>query len=133
MRNILTARAWLSSPPKVILLRRSTRLLGELEYLSSYVRMLRKKIEDEPGHDRPFRLPLQPVHACLSAVIANCRATASSPVPAAGARRSCSGWGGARTGAERAWRWPARRRSDRKSTRLNSSHLGISYAVFCLK
>src|SRR5205814_9757546 len=25
------------------------------------------------------------------------------------------------------------RRSDRKSTRLNSSHLGISYAVFCLK
>src|ERR1035441_2691551 len=27
----------------------------------------------------------------------------------------------------------ARRQSDRKSTRLNSSHLGISYAVFCLK
>src|ERR1035438_5683325 len=30
------------------------------------------------------------------------------------------------------WCWqPAPR--DRKSTRLNSSHLGISYAVFCLK
>src|SRR5258707_5265951 len=30
------------------------------------------------------------------------------------------------------WRWrPAR--SDRKSTRLNSSHANISYAVFCLK
>src|SRR5690554_7155761 len=30
---------------------------------------------------------------------------------------------------------PARRRSDqdRKSTRLNSSHVRISYAVFCLK
>src|SRR5947199_5803841 len=27
----------------------------------------------------------------------------------------------------------ARRAGDRKSTRLNSSHLGISYAVFCLK
>src|SRR5437899_9999157 len=27
----------------------------------------------------------------------------------------------------------ASRESDRKSTRLNSSHLGISYAVFCLK
>src|SRR5258705_9061460 len=27
----------------------------------------------------------------------------------------------------------ASRREDRKSTRLNSSHLGISYAVFCLK
>src|SRR5205814_6029086 len=26
-----------------------------------------------------------------------------------------------------------RRSADRKSTRLNSSHLGISYAVFCLK
>src|SRR2546426_8849857 len=36
-------------------------------------------------------------------------------------------------------RWPAVRdavlaeRRDRKSTRLNSSHLVISYAVFCLK
>src|SRR5258705_6603599 len=30
--------------------------------------------------------------------------------------RACSGW-----------------HIDRKSTRLNSSHLGISYAVFCLK
>src|SRR5262245_63416512 len=28
---------------------------------------------------------------------------------------------------------PAMRNADRKSTRLNSSHLGISYAVFCLK
>src|SRR5258705_5191316 len=27
----------------------------------------------------------------------------------------------------------ATRSRDRKSTRLNSSHLGISYAVFCLK
>src|SRR5262245_12707271 len=38
-----------------------------------------------------------------------------------------------------AWRKAAERGStsamveDRKSTRLNSSHLGISYAVFCLK
>src|SRR5438045_6642427 len=28
---------------------------------------------------------------------------------------------------------PPSRAKDRKSTRLNSSHLGISYAVFCLK
>src|SRR5437899_8915518 len=27
----------------------------------------------------------------------------------------------------------AQKERDRKSTRLNSSHLGISYAVFCLK
>src|SRR5258705_7277403 len=32
------------------------------------------------------------------------------------------------------WRRAAlRERRDRKSTRLNSSHLGISYAVFCFK
>src|SRR5947199_4569709 len=37
------------------------------------------------------------------------------------ARRSCPSWP------------RARRSRDRKSTRLNSSHLGISYAVFCLK
>src|SRR3712207_7922527 len=35
--------------------------------------------------------------------------------PSAGGRRSCG------------------RRRDRKSTRLNSSHANISYAVFCLK
>src|SRR5256885_8397285 len=29
--------------------------------------------------------------------------------------------------------WRAATRRDRKSTRLNSSHLVISYAVFCLK
>src|ERR1039458_10652556 len=29
--------------------------------------------------------------------------------------------------------WDIRYALDRKSTRLNSSHLGISYAVFCLK
>src|SRR5258705_6124303 len=34
---------------------------------------------------------------------------------------------------ERSIRTPWLIRLDRKSTRLNSSHLGISYAVFCLK
>src|SRR5947199_1223555 len=29
--------------------------------------------------------------------------------------------------------WMPQEQEDRKSTRLNSSHLGISYAVFCLK
>src|SRR5437868_8821135 len=32
----------------------------------------------------------------------------------------------------RSW-FPWARRADRKSTRLNSSHVSISYAVFCLK
>src|ERR1039458_10665361 len=34
---------------------------------------------------------------------------------------------------ESPWANPLGRVGDRKSTRLNSSHLGISYAVFCLK
>src|SRR5207249_6076299 len=33
----------------------------------------------------------------------------------------------------RVHRRPTNRRRDRKSTRLNSSHVSISYAVFCLK
>src|SRR5947199_2406636 len=37
-----------------------------------------------------------------------------------------------RRGRARRPKW-IRRTADRKSTRLNSSHLGISYAVFCLK
>src|SRR5699024_12768091 len=39
--------------------------------------------------------------------------------------------GSSRSGAR--WRLRASARTDRKSTRLNSSHVSISYAVFCLK
>src|SRR5690625_6851007 len=31
------------------------------------------------------------------------------------------------------WQWASLTLADRKSTRLNSSHVAISYAVFCLK
>src|SRR5215813_14689725 len=34
---------------------------------------------------------------------------------------------------DRRWDAPTSRWEDRKSTRLNSSHVRISYAVFCLK
>src|SRR5439155_23519126 len=58
---------------------------------------------------------------------------AASPADRAGGRRRAgaasrlpAGWRAARGSAE-----PAQR--DRKSTRLNSSHVAISYAVFCLK
>src|SRR5205809_2651559 len=47
-------------------------------------------------------------------------------MPASGAVRLCDGADGFRIGSRR-------RRRDRKSTRLNSSHGYISYAVFCLK
>src|SRR6266478_8366826 len=55
--------------------------------------------------------------------------SSSRPLPAiSGWPRSCPGWPGVspRRGLRRASR-------DRKSTRLNSSHSQISYAVFCLK
>src|SRR5256885_6955857 len=45
-------------------------------------------------------------------------------------------WFGRRARAPDPWRESPgirRRQKDRKSTRLNSSHLVISYAVFCLK
>src|SRR2546430_11588832 len=42
-------------------------------------------------------------------------------------------WNGARCAAETRTRPLGCNRIDRKSTRLNSSHSQISYAVFCLK
>src|SRR5256885_5312508 len=38
-----------------------------------------------------------------------------------------------KTGKFQEWKVPTPYATDRKSTRLNSSHLVISYAVFCLK
>src|SRR5436305_14866296 len=45
---------------------------------------------------------------------------------------TCTAWGAALVAA---WPYPPprSREIDRKSTRLNSSHVRISYAVFCLK
>src|SRR5205814_10185893 len=51
---------------------------------------------------------------------------AQSAAPAGSGRRDSDTRGGRPRRA-------ALRTGDRKSTRLNSSHLGISYAVFCLK
>src|SRR5438034_3793378 len=56
-------------------------------------------------------------------------------------RRPCPAWSLAfqenrrafPSGREQAGRRAARNHKDRKSTRLNSSHTVISYAVFCLK
>src|SRR5438445_3951841 len=54
-----------------------------------------------------------------------------------GARRDVGDHGLRRAGHRRRQRARPRRRTrlrgDRKSTRLNSSHANISYAVFCLK
>src|SRR5499426_3391761 len=63
--------------------------------------------------DPRSRRSAHPTERPLNCLHARCRA-----LPASAGRRS-------RT-APTPW-------ADRKSTRLNSSHLGISYAVFCLK
>src|SRR5262245_62632992 len=48
-------------------------------------------------------------------------------------RRATSGRPAGNGQASRGQRAGVPQATDRKSTRLNSSHLGISYAVFCLK
>src|SRR3712207_9012241 len=62
---------------------------------------------------------------------------AEAPVPqttlfgAVGSTADIGGWYSLRVGGQQ---WPTNRPTpDRKSTRLNSSHANISYAVFCLK
>src|SRR3712207_8429758 len=68
------------------------------------------------------------LHDALPICISPADQTASSPAPPSGpAARSPA----ARAGRSR--RAGRHRRGDRKSTRLNSSHANISYAVFCLK
>src|SRR5207249_11032384 len=54
-------------------------------------------------------------------------------VSAAARRSADAGRPCARAARERSRRACASDRPDRKSTRLNSSHVSISYAVFCLK
>src|SRR2546427_2751023 len=61
-----------------------------------------------------------------------------SPVKAKGLGDGVGKTGQVPAGARQAWQDPIDRRTradarDRKSTRLNSSHSQISYAVFCLK
>src|SRR5256885_3893996 len=46
---------------------------------------------------------------------------------------SLAAWAWSKKVAQGPVEWVMRRLTDRKSTRLNSSHLVISYAVFCLK
>src|SRR2546427_8147668 len=76
---------------------------------------------------RPPRSTLFPYTTLFRSTSATCGAGCSSPPLRRPERR---GRGSTLSGT------PARRccsRRDRKSTRLNSSHSQISYAVFCLK
>src|SRR5699024_12871692 len=82
---------------------------------------------------RPPDLPPLSLHDALP-ISAGAHGRASAAAGGARPRRHAPG--GAAAGRVRgACRARARQapRTDRKSTRLNSSHVSISYAVFCLK
>src|SRR5258705_6492326 len=66
---------------------------------------------------------------CCAQTVAAIKRRCSPLSARCSSRWPCTGW--PPSSAPRS-RWPSGAR-DRKSTRLNSSHLGISYAVFCLK
>src|SRR5207249_9358022 len=74
---------------------------------------------------RHLELPHDHVHPVLTATACRASAETRSPRGCGGCRRSTPPC------APRQGRTPRAR--DRKSTRLNSSHVSISYAVFCLK
>src|SRR5690349_23139998 len=80
---------------------------------------------------RPPRSTLFPYTTLFRSRIACHRKKHTQPVPGQGRRilrRCLPGPGHHRFQGSR-----QTRREDRKSTRLNSSHVEISYAVFCLK
>src|SRR5438045_7339214 len=81
----------------------------------------------------PPRSTLFPYTTLFRSEAARRRADAVRVVAGSGWRLSGDSTGGVRSrGAAHRERRDGDR-GDRKSTRLNSSHLGISYAVFCLK
>src|SRR5215510_6198432 len=84
----------------------------------------------------------QPSEECDPRQVLSHRATHCPPLRGAGGRRGARRSGratpsptDAQTGTcdRPAPARPGRATADRKSTRLNSSHVAISYAVFCLK
>src|SRR5204862_8278508 len=74
-------------------------------------------------------LPISSRRGPWPAAIARTSTKAGGPWPCGACRRTCASNGrrGSPTRFARIWS------RDRKSTRLNSSHVEISYAVFCLK
>src|SRR5258708_8501296 len=76
---------------------------------------------------RPPRSTLFPYTTLFRSQTGGSRHLRSPPEPSARVRGACSCHGSHQQVM------PARASADRKSTRLNSSHQIISYAVFCLK
>src|SRR5205807_10254174 len=88
-----------------------------------------------PGSGAHHDLHSFPTRRSSDLGVWRCRDTIRRPALHRSGRRGGRRARGARAGRRRSTRPPTRvlPRGDRKSTRLNSSHLVISYAVFCLK
>src|SRR5690606_41132560 len=91
--------------------------------------------DDPPGAGRQGEVAPEPDRAGVHDDV-----LVAPPVPGGPAAGPAGGRGAGRGARLRRGPGPARRRRaprpaprDRKSTRLNSSHVKISYAVFCLK
>src|SRR5690606_40905875 len=74
---------------------------------------------------------LRRLETVVPAVTCTVQSTLLTGLPPSGHGAVANGWY-FRDLAE-VWLWRQSNRLDRKSTRLNSSHVKISYAVFCLK
>src|SRR3712207_7071131 len=81
---------------------------------------------------RPPRSTLFPYTTLFRSATDALRCPATDWPPSAVEEERGRSWGGSTETTQRA-RLRGASRADRKSTRLNSSHANISYAVFCLK
>src|SRR3712207_7266974 len=82
---------------------------------------------------RPPRSTLFPYTTLFRSVVDDDGAGVGAGVPQERSALRAVAVGQAQTGAVRGFQKGAGLVGDRKSTRLNSSHANISYAVFCLK
>src|SRR5690625_6690582 len=98
-------------------------ILSVILFGVGYTRYREDVDENYPGEENPSRRPCVPqMSGCPHA---------SNRVGMAGKNRRSVG--GAPERPRKSWDAFGASISDRKSTRLNSSHVAISYAVFCLK
>src|SRR3712207_8042582 len=113
-------------PPRSTLLPYTTLFRSHLHPVGVAVRpRSRAKVSDEPVRSLEVRCYVDLVHPGLL------KPRRGSKPPAPPRRLGSRPRGGTRRGLPRTG--CGARRADRKSTRLNSSHANISYAVFCLK
>src|SRR5690349_22488653 len=86
----------------------------------TYTLSLHDALPIYPSNLAPSATTISAMHALIASRSRSSRGRNTRPAPYVPA---CGNWNGT----------TLRKNRDRKSTRLNSSHVEISYAVFCLK